>query len=701
MGIKIAKHAGFCFGVRRATGALESELEHYGNKRKILTLGRIIHNDKYVDEIRKKGVEEVSRADVDDIIRRADSGEEISLVIRAHGELREIVEKLQKCSERNENFRLLDCTCPYVRKVRKIAYENSGEDKTFLLLGNPNHPEVEGIMSCVRGRGFALSNADEVEKLVETMAKNGDCENCISLAAQTTQNLDQWKKSVKNVKKVYTNAVIFDTICCVTQERQEEARELAEQSDMMIVIGSPDSSNSKRLCEIASEKCPNVYFVTDSSDCPKISDASINLSITAGASTPDSVIQEVYATMNEQTENFAEMLEDSLKTLNTGEIVEGIITSITPTEIHVDLGTKTTGVIAHDKAVDDPQAKLDEIFKVGDVIKAKVVKVSDIDGIATLDKTKVDSDANWERIVEAKESGETLEGKIVSVLPAGAIISINSVQVFIPASQSGVKKGDDLHQLLNTVQKVKIIETKPERKRAYASIRAVQREERKAQQEAFWSNLAEGQEFDGEVKSITDFGAFVDLGGVDGMVHTSELSWRRIRSPKEVVSVGDKIHVFVKSFDPEKKRISLGYKTEAMNPWNIFTAQYHEGDVADVKIVSLMPFGAFAEIVPGCDGLIHISQITDHKIGKPDEVLEVGQVVPAKITKIDNENHKVSLSMSALIEKEEPVAEENVLVYSDDEPVEEAAEEAVEEAVEEAANVAEEVAEAATEEAAE
>ena len=364
--------------------------------------------------------------------------------------------------------------------------------------------------------------------------------------------------------------------------------------------------------------------------------------------------------MNEQT--FAELLETSFKTLNTGDIVEGVITSISQNEIHLDLGAKTTGVIVHDKATDDPAAKLDVLYKVGDVIKAKVIKVSDIDGIATLDKTRVDSEANWDLIVAACDSGEILEGKIVEAVKGGVIIVINSVRVFIPASLTGVPKDGDLLSIVGTTQRVKIIEIKQtDRKRAYASIRAVLREERKAKEEAFWAEIAEGKEYDGEVKSLTDFGAFVDLGGVDGMVHTSELSWKRVRHPSEVVAIGDKIHVYVKAFDREKGRISLGYKTDDMNPWNIFTGKYAEGDTAEVKIVSLMPFGAFAEIVPGCDGLIHISQITDHKIAKPDEVLEVGQVVAAKITAIDNENHKVSLSIRALLEEAAGEAEEEVV----------------------------------------
>lgn len=654
MSIRIAEHAGFCFGVKRATGELEREIAEYkGTNRRICTLGRIIHNDHYIAGILAQGVEEISRGDVQEIIEAADRGEEITVVIRAHGEIESIVKQLEACAQRNPAFRLLDCTCPFVTRVRDIAAENSGDDRLFVLSGNENHPEVEGILSCVHGEKIVLADSACTESWLNSCKNNKISAKYITIAAQTTQNLAEWKKSINFIKKDYTNALIFDTICNVTQLRQEETARLAAESDVMIVIGSSDSSNSRKLADISRENCGQVYFIGEASECPKIDVNKSKVSITAGASTPDSLIQEVYKTMNEQNENFAELLETSFKTLNTGDIVEGVITSISQNEIHLDLGAKTTGVIVHDKATDDPQAKLDQLYKVGDVIKAKVVKVSDIDGIATLDKTRVDSEANWDKIVEACDSQETLEGKIVEAVKGGVIITLNSVRVFIPASLTGVPRDGDLHSIVGTTQKVKIIEIKQGegRKRAYASIRAVLREERKAKEDAFWASIEEGKEYDGEVKSLTDFGAFVDLGGVDGMVHTSELSWKRLRHPSEVVSVGDKIHVYVKAFDREKGRISLGYKTDDMNPWNIFTGKYQEGDVAEVKIVSLMPFGAFAEVVPGCDGLIHISQIADHKIAKPDEVLEVGQVVNAKITAVDMENHKISLSIRALLEE--------------------------------------------------
>ena len=367
--------------------------------------------------------------------------------------------------------------------------------------------------------------------------------------------------------------------------------------------------------------------------------------------------------MIEQKENFAEMLEQTMKTINPGDIVVGIVTSVANNEITLDLGAKTTGVIVHDKLTDDPQAKLDQMFKVGDEVKAKVIRVSDIEGIAVLDKLRVDSEANWLDIVAKYESGEIVEGKIVECVKGGLIISINAVRVFIPASLSGVAKdagAEALQALVGTVQKVKIIEIKEDRKRAFASIRAVALEERKAKEAAFWAQVEVGQIYEGPVKSLTNYGAFVDLGGVDGMVHTSELSWRRIRHPQEVVNVGDVIKVYIKALDAEKGRISLGYKTEDMDPWNIFNEKYSVGDTASVKIVSLMPFGAFAEVVPGADGLIHISQIADHKIATPAEALKVGDVVDAKVTAIDEENRKISLSIRALLEDAAEEATEEV-----------------------------------------
>ncbi len=675
--IRIAEHAGFCFGVKRATDTAEKLAREKGDSsERIYTLGRIIHNDGYVASLKAKGVGELTVEDIPEVCKRAEAGERMTVIIRAHGEIRENLDVLRECEKKTGNLKVVDCTCPYVNKVRKIARENSGEGKLFILIGAREHPEVQGIISCCSGESAVFDSVEAIEEWSkgENAPKNGEIE--VSVAAQTTQKLSEWKKCLEILKKLYTNLKIFDTICNVTEERQTEVKHLADTSDAMIVIGSRGSSNTVKLFEICKKRCENTFLCENAEalretvipECNKIS-------IAAGASTPFSVIQEV-KTMIEQKENFAEMLEQTMKTINPGDIVVGIVTSVANNEITLDLGAKTTGVIVHDKLTDDPQAKLDQMFKVGDEVKAKVIRVSDIEGIAVLDKLRVDSEANWLDIVAKYESGEVVEGKIVECVKGGLIISINSVRVFIPASLSGVAKdagAEALQALVGTVQKVKIIEIKEDRKRAFASIRAVALEERKAKEAAFWAQVEVGQIYEGPVKSLTNYGAFVDLGGVDGMVHTSELSWRRIRHPQEVVSVGDVIKVYIKALDPEKGRISLGYKTEDMDPWNIFNEKYSVGDTASVKIVSLMPFGAFAEVVPGADGLIHISQIADHKIATPADVLKVGDVVDAKVTAIDDENRKISLSIRALIEEAKAAeegaaeAEDAEVVYSTEE----------------------------------
>ena len=672
MRITVASHAGFCFGVRRATEAVESAIKE--GKSHIYTLGRLIHNDGYCRSLREAGVSEITAADIPALCERARSGEAITVVIRAHGEVDSLVKQLRACEAESPALRVLDCTCPFVEKVRRIAGEHSGEGKIFYLLGTEGHPEVRGILSCAED-GIVFSDADHLQRLLNNTAGSEMTNKTVSIASQTTQKLSEWKKSLEILKKVYTNAQIFDTICSVTEERQTEAAALAERSDTMIVIGSKSSSNTLKLYEVCRAKCPRTYLVESAADLQAIDfSGSQTVSITAGASTPYSVIQEVEETMAEQMENFEELLEKSLKTLNTGDVVTGVITSISQNEIHLDLGSKTTGVIVHEKLTDDPSAKLSELFKVGDEIKAKVIKVSDIDGIATLDKTRVDNDANWGIIVAAYENNETLEGRIVEAVKGGVIISVKGVRVFIPASQTGVPKDGDLASIVGTTQQIKIIEIKEDRKRAYGSIRAILREAKKAEQEAFWNEIEEGKIYDGVVKSLMDYGAFVDLGcGVDGMVHTSELSWKRIRRASDAVKVGDQLRVFVKSFDRERGRISLGYKTEETNPWFVFNNKYSVGDTATVTVVSLMPFGAFAEIVDGVDGLIHISQIADHKIAKPDDVLSVGQSVEAKIVSIDEEKHQVGLSIRALIETPveevvEEAAEETPVMYSTDNP---------------------------------
>ena len=486
------------------------------------------------------------------------------------------------------------------------------------------------------------------------------------MVAQTTQKLTEWEKCQKIIKKYCTNAKIFDTICSVTEIRQTEASELSACCDIMIVVGGKESSNTAKLTQVCLANCERTYQVETASELSiERTGHENNIGITAGASTPDCIIQEVKKKMSEimENENFEQMLNEQMakkQKIYVGATVKGIVYAIDKNEIRLDLGDKLTGVITRDQITDSNDVDLNELFKIGDEVEATVLEKSDVDGTAILSKKKVDTVKNWSKIVELAESGEVVAAKITDVTKGGVVADVYGVRVFIPASMSGVAKGESLDALKGTEQEIKIVEIKAEKKSAIGSIKAVLREKKKAAAEEFWNNLEVGMEFEGPIKSIVSYGAFVDLGVVDGLVHITELSWKRIKHPSEVVAVGQIIKVFVKSVDKENKRVSLGYKTDDQNPWNIFKSQYSVGSVASVKIVGITSFGAFAEIVAGVDGLIHISQIADQKIDSVANVLKVGDVVDAQIMEIDDEKQKVSLSIRALLPKEEEAAEEAV-----------------------------------------
>ena len=689
--VTVARHAGFCFGVKRATDRLEKALANARAGEIVCTLGHLIHNEAYNEALRLRGVRTVSEPELADLATGADAEHPVTVFIRAHGCPRETREELEGYAAGNPHFRWVDCTCPYVKKIHTIAEENSSPENVFLLIGAEKHPEVIGIMSYFDGEKHVFASADELERALGTDGTVRITKKTPVMVAQTTLNLGNWQKSQEIIKKLYTNAVIFDTICSVTELRQNEAANLSEVCDAMIVIGGRESSNTAKLYGICRQNCQRTVWIACAAelDVGKFTDAR-QIGIVAGASTPRNEIEEVYKTMNEISENFAKMLEEQCSTLNIGDVVTGTVTYVSDAELQLDLGTSVTGYIKADQISDDPALKLTETFKKGDEIEAFVIRVSDIEGVAELSKKRVDADRNWQNIVAACEEKTVLEGKVAEAVKGGVVIYTNSSRVFVPASQTGVPKDGDLNELVGSTVRFRIIEVKQQGKKAIGSIRQVQREEKRAMEAEFWAGIEVGKTYEGTVRNLTPYGAFVDLGsGVDGMVHVTELSWKHIGDPSKVVSVGDKITVFVKSYDPEKKRISLGYKTEADNPWNIFKAQYAVGDVASVKIVGLKPYGAFAQIIDGVDGLIHVSRIAMQRIANPAEVLSIGQVVDARIVDIDDENQKVSLSIRALLEEQaeaiiaETVSEEKTPVESapaEAAPVEEApvAEEAAE-----------------------
>lgn len=635
MSVTVAKTAGFCFGVRRAVNLAEQQA---GKNGVIYAYGEIIHNMHEIRRLEECGV------------RTAQTLEEIpdgtKVLIRAHGVPRTVYDTLAA-----KNCEVFDATCPFVQKIHRIVDRESWDGRLIVILGSAGHPEVVGIQGWC-GESVVLEGEEQARAFTEQPEM---VDRPLAVVAQTTVNRAIWNISVGLIKKRCTNLKIFDTICKATDERQSEARLLAGASDQMIVIGDKKSSNTKRLYEISRSLCKNVLYIEDAAELTTqelCRDGRVG--ITAGASTPAWIIKEVSNMMSEETkiengEDFAAMLEESFKTLNTGEKVTGTVVAVSTTDVQVDLGVKHTAYIPVSELSDDPNYDVAANIHPGDEIEAVVVRVNDGEGTVTLSKKRVDQLKGWETIEKAYEEHTVVEGTIVEENRGGVVATAFGVRVFIPASQTGVPKDQPMSQLVKTKQSFYITEINRQRKRVVGSIRQIQQEARKAAAEKIWSTIEVGNEYEGTVKSLTSYGAFVDIGGVDGMVHISELSWGRIKHPSEVVNVGDKVKVFVIGLDKENKKISLGYKREEDNPWNVFKSKYGVGDVAEVKILKFMPFGAFAEIVPGVDGLIHISQIADHRIAKPEDVLEVGQQVEAKIIDINDEKKKVSLSIRALL----------------------------------------------------
>ena len=635
----LAKSAGFCYGVERAVSLAQKAA---AESARCFMLGDLIHNTGVVEDLERRG------------IRRVDNVEGLgpgdTVIIRSHGERKDVLDELQK-----NGAACVNATCPNVMRTQRLVAEAEAEGRRPVIIGEPRHPEVAGIASWCR-EPLVFDGPDAAEDWLNENA--GNRELPLTVVAQTTCIRSLFESSSKILKKQCTNLKIFDTICDATHRRQEEAAEIAGKVDVMVVVGDRKSANTKHLTEICKERCQSVIQVEKADELsPDFFNGCSVAGLTAGASTPAGIIKEVFATMSEEIkevegkeESFEELLNQSFKTLNTGEKVTGIVTAITPTEVQVDVGAKQAAYIRLNELSDDPSVKPEDIVHVGDKIETYIVRVNDVEGFAELSKKRLDAVKVWENIEKAVDDKTILDGTVTEENKGGLVVSVKGVRVFVPASQSGLPRGADLSSLVKQKVKLRITEVNRARRRVVGSIRAVAAEERQAAQAEIWNNIEVGKHYEGVVKSMTSYGVFVDIGGVDGMVHISELSWSRIKTPAEVCAVGDTMNVYVISFDPEKHKISLGVKDKSVNPWDLFLSTYKVGDVASVRVVKLMPFGAFAEVVPGVDGLIHISQIADHRVEKPEDVLSEGQVVDAKITAVDEEKKKISLSIRALLQ---------------------------------------------------
>ncbi len=655
MQITVVQSAGFCFGVQKAVSGVYDMLQA---NEKIAILGELIHNPIVNADLKARGVQTIDQI--------AECPKDAKLVIRTHGVAEETVLAAQFVGVSVE-----DLTCPFVKKIHKIVSEQSKTGRNILIIGDKSHPEVCGIVGWCCTEPSVIASEDEAE---DYRGKS------VSVVCQTTFNKSNYEKIVTILKKNCQDIVFFDTICNATQVRQEEAAKISAESDVMFVIGGRTSSNTRKLYEICAQNCKDTYLIENFEDIPQdINYKNKKIGITAGASTPSGSIEEVKRFMEEIKTNgevsFEEALEETLKTLNTGDVVEGVVVDVTPTEVIVDLGFKSDGIIPASELTDDPDAKPADVVKVGETIEVFVVGVNDGEGKTLLSKKKLDAIAGWKKIEEALENETILEGKVVQAVNGGIIVLVEGTRVFVPARQASDRFTPDLNVFVNKTVELRITEINSRRRRVAGSILSVLKEKKKALEEAFWASAEVGKQYSGVVKSIMPFGVFVDIGGVDGLVHISELSWNRIKDPSEVVAVGDTLEVYIKDINAETKKISLGYKKDEDNPWTIAKAKFNEGDVVSAKVVRFMPFGAFVELIDGVDGLVHISQIANKRIEKPESELKIGQVVEAKITKIDWEAKRISLSIRELLEPE---------------VVEETAEAATEEVVEEATETVEE-----------
>ena len=634
MQIILAKTAGFCFGVNRAV-KLTYELLEQG--RPVATLGPLIHNPQVVEDLESKGA--ITCDSVDDV----PDGYEV--VIRSHGVGQSVYDKIS-----TRHLAYHDATCPFVTKIHKIAARAGAEGAMLLVAGDAKHPEVQGIVGHTTGKVEVFANLAELEKLLPELTQ----QKSIFAVAQTTFNVQSWETCKEFLKNQCTNAKIFDTICNATWARQQEAEDLSQKCDHMVVIGGHHSSNTQKLLQVAARHAVAINVETaDELDPAWLKDA-VTVGVTAGASTPSSIIEEVLNSMSEEIRDdmsFEEMLAASeAKPLYAGKIVKAKVISVSPTECVVGIdGSKHTGIVKLSEMSHDPNAKMEDLVKVDDELDLVVVKTNDQEGVDTLSRVRFEAQKGMKDVSEAAENGTVMEGDVMEANKGGVVVNVKGVRVFVPRSQATMRRDEDYTKLVG--QHVKLVITECAGRKIVGSINKVTAEENKAKRDEFWKNVEVDKQYTGVVKSLTSYGAFVDIGGVDGLCHISELSWNNIKHPSEVVSVGDTIEVYVKSYDPENQKVSLGYKKEEDNPWEKLKNEYPIGSEFEAPVVSITKFGAFVRILPGIDGLVHISEISNERVNKVSDVLKVGDMVKVKLINVDFDRKRISLSMKACLDE--------------------------------------------------
>ena len=644
MEILLAKSAGFCFGVQRA---VDTAYKH-ADEKNVYTYGQIIHNEEVVGDLAKHGVKILEDDELDQI-------KDSKVIIRSHGAEKRVYDILEK----NGN-EIIDATCPFVKKIHNIVMDECGKGHTVIIIGDGKHPEVKGIMGWCMSEPVVIGTEEEAEKFVQSCL-NGEykpSEN-ISIVSQTTFNYRKFHNVVDIIRNKLYNVTAYKTICNATSVRQREAQEIASKVDAMIVIGGRNSSNTQKLYEISKEECKNTYFIETLVDLESKPFQSFGrVGITAGASTPNKLIKEVHGRMDEM--NFAELLEndESRGSIKTGEIVEGRVIDVKPDEIIVDISYKSDGVIPRNEYTNTPNADLTELVHVGDAITAKVVKTNDGEGSVLLSYKRVAAEKANEKLEAALESGEILTGKVVQVVSGGLNVMYDETRVFIPASLVSDTYEKNLDKYLDQDVEFILTEYQPKKRRIIGNRKQIIVARKAEAAKELFDRIEVGMTVEGVVKNVTSFGAFIDLGGADGLLHISEMSWGRVEDPKSVLKVGDKVKAFIKNIDGEK--IALSLKFDDTNPWLNADEKYAPGTVVTGKVARMADFGAFIELEPGVDALLHVSQISYDHVNKPEDVYKVGDVVEAEVVECNAADKKISLSVKSLL----PVPSESD--YEDD-----------------------------------
>ena len=644
MEILLAKSAGFCFGVQRA---VDTAYEH-ADEKNVYTYGQIIHNEEVVGDLAKHGVKIIEDDELDQI-------KDSKVIIRSHGAEKRVYDILEK----NGNV-IIDATCPFVKKIHNIVMDECEKDHTVIIIGDKKHPEVKGIMGWCMSEPVVIGTEEEAEKFVQSCL-NGEykpSEN-ISIVSQTTFNYRKFNNVVDIIRNKLYNVTAYKTICNATSVRQREAQEIASKVDAMIVIGGRNSSNTQKLYEISKKECENTYYIQTLVDLDLTTFESVSrVGITAGASTPNKLIKEVHGRMDEM--NFAELLEndESRGSIKTGEIVEGRVIDVKPDEIIVDISYKSDGVIPRNEYTNTPNADLTELVHVGDAITAKVVKTNDGEGSVLLSYKRVAAEKANEKLEAALESGEILTGKVVQVVSGGLNVMYDETRVFIPASLVSDTYEKNLDKYLDQDVEFILTEYQPKKRRIIGNRKQIIVARKAEAAKELFDRIEVGMTVEGVVKNVTSFGAFIDLGGADGLLHISEMSWGRVEDPKSVLKVGDKVKAFIKNIDGEK--IALSLKFDDTNPWLNADEKYAPGTVVTGKVARMADFGAFIELEPGVDALLHVSQISYEHVNKPEDVYKVGDVVEAEVVECNAADKKISLSVKSLL----PVPSESE--YDDD-----------------------------------